>query len=278
MRLDLVLPNEGPYQMPAMESGPHFEDMGWDGLWLTDHIVGVDAYGRYGADWLDVLVAMGHLAARTKRVRIGSGVLVLPYRDPVITARMVASLDLLSGGRIDLGVGTGWARREFIAVGRGDIFEQRGAFSDEVLDVMLTCWKGGPISFAGQFFNFEKVRFESTPAQGERVPLWIGARGTAPAPMRRAAKYADYWHPTGISPQELREGGEKLDELAGRKVARTLRVRCDGDPNRMADMLHQYREAGCVMAACAFDDPTTFKDFDRAATALYEAAKDIQRT
>jgi|KBSSwiStaDraftv2_1062776.scaffolds.fasta_scaffold42293_4 probable F420-dependent oxidoreductase len=277
MRLDLVLPNDGPFMMPAMESGPHFEAMGWDGLWLTDHIVGVEAFAvKHGAQWLDILIAAGHLAARTQRVRIGTGVLVLPYRDPVIAARMVASLDLLSGGRIDLGVGTGWARREFMAVGRGDIFDRRGAYADEVLDVMLTCWKGGPISFQGEFFKIDKVTFAGTPAQGERVPLWIGARGLAPAPMRRAAKYADYWHPTGLTPEQINAGGDRLDEMAGRPVKRTLRVRTDGDPSEMADMLWRYKEAGCVMVACAFNKPQTFSEFDKAATAIYEAAKALQ--
>jgi len=277
MRLDLVLPNDGPFMMPAMQSGPHFEAMGWDGLWLTDHVVGVEAFAaKHGAHWLDILVSAGHLAAKTSRVRIGTGVLVLPYRDPVITARMVASLDLLSGGRIDLGVGTGWARREFIAVGRGEIFDRRGACSDEALDVMLTCWKGGSISFRGEFFNFNKINFEGTPAQGERVPIWIGARGLARAPMRRAAKYADYWHPTGLTPDEIRTGGDMIDDLAGRHVKRTLRVRLDGDPSEMTDLLWRYKEAGCVMVACAFDKPRTFSEFDRAATALYEKAKALR--
>ena len=277
MRLDLVLPNEGGFALESLESGPHFEAMGWDGLWVTDHIVGLEAYRRYGADWIDATVAMAHLAARTKRIRIGCGVIVLPYRDPVILARTVASLDVLSGGRIDLGVGTGWAEGEFQAVGRGDIFEARGAFADEVLEVMLACWKEGGVAFQGKWFDLKDFNFDRGPVQpGKRVPIWVGARGLATAPMRRAARFADVWHPTGLTPEEMREGGERLDEIAGRKVARSLRVRCDGDPSQVADMLRRYQEVGCVEIACAFDVPQTFAEYDKAVTGAYEATKGLQ--
>src|SRR5262245_27869193 len=114
----------------AVQAGPHYEAMGWDGLWGTDHVVGCDAYSQfseYGAKWLELLTCMTHLAAQTKRVRIGSSVMVIGYRDPVMVAKIISTLDNLSGGRVDLGVGAGWARREFIALGRGNIYEQRAA-------------------------------------------------------------------------------------------------------------------------------------------------------
>jgi hypothetical protein len=94
--------------------------------------------------------------------------------------------------------------------------------------------------------------------------------------MRRAANYADYWHPTGLTPEEIRTGGDMIDDLAGRHVKRTLRVRLDGDPSEMTDLLWRYKEAGCVMVACAFDKPQSFAEFDRAATALYEKAQALQ--
>ena len=87
-----VLPNEGDYMVEAMHSGPHFEAMGWDGLWLSDHLLGITEDHLHKQAWMDIMVSMAHLAARTTHVRIGAGVLVLPYRDPVLTARMVATL------------------------------------------------------------------------------------------------------------------------------------------------------------------------------------------
>ena len=279
MRLDLVLPNEGGAAVQALQSGPHYEDMGWDGLWLTDHFVGVDAFRhtRFGATWLELVTSLAHLAAQTRRVRIGAGVLVLPYRDPVMTAKMIATIDVLSGGRVDLGVGAGWARREFMAVGRGDIFEERGAYTNEVLDAMLACWKGGRITFKGRWFDLEKFDFAPSPAQGERVPIWVGTRGHAPGPMRRAAKYADVWHPDSLTPEQMVSAGDQLDEMAGRKVPRSLRIHCDADTARTADLLAQYREAGCMQVACAFDGVESFAEFDKAAGALLEAARPLQR-
>ena len=280
MRLDLVLPNQGDFAAEALRAGPRFESMGWDGLWLTDHVVGAAAYAKhnahYGAHWQELIVSMTWLAAQTSRIRVGAGILVVPYRDPVLTAKMVATLDQLSGGRIDLGVGTGWARREFIALGKGDIFEQRGAYTDEALDVMLTCWKGGEIAHHGRWFDFEKVSFAPTPVQGDRVPIWVGGFELAPAPLRRTARYADYWHPTGITPEQVREGGDRIDDMAGRPVKRSVRIRCDGDPAEAAAMLHQFQEAGCVQAACAFDDPSSFAEFERATNALFDAARSLR--
>ena len=279
MRLDLVTPNDGAYALDVLKAAAEFEDMGWDGLWLTDHIVGVAAYGeQYDQQWLEMLTCMTYVAARTSRVRIGAGVLVAPYRDPVTAAKIIATMDVLSGGRIDIGIGTGWARREFGAVGRGDIFEDRGAFTNEVLEVMLACWKTGQIAFDGRWFKLEKFQFAPGPLQGERVPIWIGSRGMEAAPLRRAARFADYWHPTSeISPQELREGGERLDEMAGRKITRTLRINCDGDPQEFADLLAQYQEAGCVQAACAFSQASSLSDFERKAAALFEATASLRK-
>ena len=278
MRLDLVLPNEGDAALEALNAGAYFEDMGWDGLWVTDHLIGLDAYQpTYGNYWLEILIAMTHLAATTKRARIGVGVMVVPYRNAVVTAKQLATMDVLSGGRIDLGIGTGWARREYIAVDKGHIFDQRGPFTDEVLDVMLACWKGGQVNFEGKWHNFKKVNFEPTPVRNNRVPIWVGMRQFAPAPMRRAAKYADVWHPTGVTPEQVREGGERLDELAGRRIPRSLRIRMEGDPSMLADKLHAYKEAGCMTVVVNFDQARTFGELDRCATALYEAAKSLQK-
>ena len=278
MRLDLVLPNEGAAAAEAVKAGPHYEAMGWDGLWLTDHLVGVEAFKhtRFGADWMELITCMTYLAAQTRRVRIGAGVLVLPYRDPVVTAKMIATLDVLSGGRIDLGVGAGWARREFMAVGRGDIFEERGAYTDESLEVMLACWQGGRVSFDGRWFHLEKFDVAPQPAQGARVPIWVGTRRYAKGPLRRAAKFADYWHPDSLTPEEMVSAGDQLDEMAGRKVPRSLRIHCDADTAKTADLLGRYREAGCVQVACAFDGLESFGAFDRAAESLFAAARHLQ--
>ncbi len=281
MRLDLVLPNEGDYMSEAMNSGPHYEAMGWDGLWLSDHLLGIAEDHLHNEAWLDVLVSMAHLAAQTSRIRVGAGVLVLPYRNPVLTARMIASLDRLSGGRIDLGVGVGWLRREYQALGVGDLFDERGQYTNEALDVILTCWKGGTIQFKGRWFDVPPIVFKAPPLQRNgRVPLWVGTLTTTGAPIKRVAKYADYWHPSeadtegrSLTPERFRETGERVDELAGRPVPRTIRLRCDGDPQEKIDLLHRFAEVGCVQAACSFlRGSPTFADFDRAASRFFQLA------
>ncbi|MGO8863460.1 MAG: LLM class flavin-dependent oxidoreductase [Acidimicrobiales bacterium] len=284
MRLDLVLPNEGDYMVEAMNSGPHFEAMGWGGLWLSDHLLGISEDHLHKQKWLDIMVSMAHLAAQTRRIRVGSGVLVLPYRNPVLTARMVASLDHLSGGRIDLGVGVGWLSREYQALGVGGIFDERGSYANEVLEVILTCWKGGTVWFKGTWFDVPPVVFDAPPLQlGGRVPLWVGTLSTTGAPIQRVAKYADYWHPSEadtegrlLTPERFRETGERLDELAGRRIPRTIRLRCNGDPQEKVDLLHRFAEVGCVQAACSFlSGSPTFAEFDRTATRFFELAASL---
>jgi probable F420-dependent oxidoreductase len=284
VRLDLVLPNEGPYMLEALNAGPRFEAMGWDGLWLSDHLVGIEEDHLHQSSWTEIMVAMAHLAARTTRIRIGSGVVVLPYRDPVLTAKMVASLDHLSGGRIDFGVGVGWLRREYAALGRDGLFAARGQVTDESLDVILACWKGGQVEHHGQWFDFGPVVFDPPALQGERVPVWIGGLAVSGAPLRRAAKYADYWHPSELdtsgghlSADAFREAGERLDEMAGRTIPRTLRIKCDGEPEPVVERLRRFAEGGCVQAACSFiSSSPTFADFERNAARFFEAAEGLR--
>lgn len=285
MRLDLVLPNEGGYMLDAVNSGPHFEAMGWDGLWLSDHILGIAEDHLHQQEWLELMVSMAHVAARTSRIRIGSGIAVLPYRNPVLTARMVASLDQLSEGRIDFGVGVGWLRREYEALGVGEMFDSRGAYTNEILDAILACWAGGTVTFSGKWFEVPPVVFEPRPVQGKgRVPLWIGTLATGGGPLARVAKYADVWHPSEadtagnrLTPERFREVGDRLDEMAGRHIPRSLRLRCNGDPQEKVDLLHRFAEEGCVQAACSFiSGAESFADFERAAARFFDAAASLR--
>jgi probable F420-dependent oxidoreductase len=254
MRLDLVIKNEGAASRDILKSAPRFEDMGFDGLWLTDHVIGIPAYTMYGGYWLEILTTMSYLAATTRRIRLGTGVLVLPYRDPVLTAKMLATIDVLSDGRVDFGIGTGWALDEFQALGAEPKFESRGRATDEALAVMLKCWQGGQVAFDGTWSKIPEVEFAPTPVQKPRIPIWVGARGTAAAPLNRAARFADIWHPVGLSPDELKAGGEKLDDLAGRKIPRSIRIAFESgtEPAVMVDRLQAFRDVGCVQAAVEF--------------------------
>lgn len=275
MRLDLVIKNEGDSSLEVLRSAPLFEEMGFDGLWLTDHVVGIPAYSMYGGYWLEILTTMSYLAAVTRRIRIGTGVLVLPYRDPVLTAKMLATIDVLSNGRVDFGIGTGWALDEFQALGAERKFEARGSVTDEALEVMLKCWGGGHVDFGGQWSKFPKVEFAPMPVQRPRIPIWVGARGTAPAPLRRAARYADMWHPVGLTPEELKAGGERLDEIADRNVPRSIRIAFKATgPDEMVDRLAAFRDVGCVQAAVEFRT-RSHAEFVSSAERLMRAAEQL---
>lgn len=252
--IGLVVPNNEPSDGSVLTTLPALaEDWGYESLWVTDHVVGVRAMeGVYGGYWLEALTALTWMAAKTSRIRIGTGILVAPHRDPVLTAKMLATLDVLSGGRVDFGVGTGWSRVEFRALGSAELYDPRGRVTDEILEVMCQCWAGGSdISHEGEFFNFRHIEFAPTPAQGARVPIWVGGH-SRPA-LRRAARFADVWHPHDVSLEELTALGDQLDEAAGRPVARSVRLGIDvSDLPGLSDRVDAYLAAGCVTVVLDF--------------------------
>lgn len=188
------------------------EELGFDSVWVSDHVVVPERIsssypyspdGRFPTSptqpYLEPLSAIGYLAGLTKRVRLGIAVLVLPYRHPLLTAKMIATLDTLSGGRIDLGIGVGWMREEFEALGwPPSVFEGRGRATDEQLRIMKTVWTEDVASFEGEFYRFERLGAHPHPLQKPHPPIWVGGH-TKPA-LRRTARYADVWLPIGARP------------------------------------------------------------------------------
>ncbi|PWU21294.1 MAG: LLM class F420-dependent oxidoreductase, partial [Candidatus Rokuibacteriota bacterium] len=124
-------------------------------------------------------------------------VMILPHRNPVVTAKALATIDVLSKGRVTVGVGVGWLREEFRALGAPD-FDRRGAVSDEYLTIFKTVWTECPASFNGRFYRFEAVRCLPLPVQKPHPPIWIG--GHSRAALRRVARFGDGWHPVGANP------------------------------------------------------------------------------
>jgi probable F420-dependent oxidoreductase len=175
-----------------------------------------------GGDALETFSILGVVAGATERLRLVTSVLVLPYRNPVLTAKMVASLDVLSGGRVTLGVGVGWLKEEFEALDSPD-FERRGAVTDEWLAIFKALWTRSPASFQGKFYSFADIRAEPFPVQKPHPPIWVG--GHSPAALRRSARHGDGWHPVGavaaspLPPEEMKTHLgtlKKLTHEAGR--------------------------------------------------------------
>jgi probable F420-dependent oxidoreductase len=175
----------------------------------SDHVaVTPDVSSRYPGPFYEPFTLLGWLAAKARTVELGTTVVIVPYRHPLETARMTAQLDRLCGGRFILGVGVGWARQEFEALGVP--FERRGALTDEYLDAIRTCWTHDVASFEGRFVRFRDV--DTAPRPLRTPPIWVG--GGSEAAMRRAVRHGDAWHPIRVTLPFLRQALPSLRRMA----------------------------------------------------------------
>ncbi len=217
------LPSRGPMASPeALRSlAQRAEDLAFDSVWVSDHIIlphQVESFYPYSPDgvavfqpdqpYYDAIATLNVLAGCTQNLRLGTHVLILPYRNPVLTAKMIATLDVLSGGRVTLGVGVGWMEEEFQALGL-DTFAQRGAVTNEYLRLFKELWTKEEPEFQGEYYQLSGAGFLPKPLQQPHPPIWIGGH-TGPA-IRRAAELGDGWMPIGLRPPAVLEP----EELAG---------------------------------------------------------------
>jgi probable F420-dependent oxidoreductase len=187
----------------------HAEQEGFDTIWLGDHLitpVGYRSTYPYATTagpghpvetpLLDVWVNIGNLAAHTSKIRLASGVVILPLRHPFVTARAAASAQLLSGGRVLLGAGAGWLQEEFDAL--GEPFDERGARLEEAIEILRAIWSGGPVQHDGPAYRFGKVEF--VPRPEPPIPILLG--GLSKPALRRAARLGDGWYGPACSLDE----------------------------------------------------------------------------
>ncbi|WP_105343259.1 TIGR03619 family F420-dependent LLM class oxidoreductase [Mycobacterium sp. ITM-2016-00318] len=142
------------------------------------------------ADWIDPMIGLSFAAAATSTIRIATGVLLLPEHNPVLVAKQAATLDTLSGGRLSLGIGIGWSREEFDALGVP--FECRGTRTEEYVDAIRTLWRDDLASFDGEFVSFTGIRVNPKPLQDRRIPIVLG--GNSDAALRRIVSWGDGWY------------------------------------------------------------------------------------
>jgi probable F420-dependent oxidoreductase len=213
-----VIPGFGPFADP--EAMVHLlqvgEDLGYDDVWFGDHVI-VPSYAAHltHPDWLEPLTACFMGMGRTTRLRFGTDVLVAPYRNPVLVAKMAATADHLSGGRLTLGVGVGYLRGEFAALGAD--YANRGAVTDEFLTVLRTLWESdGVVAHDGPTVQFSDAVFGPKPAQ-RPLPLWVG--GNVPRALRRAADLGDGWHPLFPTPEQYAEARRTILDRRGPDAA-----------------------------------------------------------
>jgi probable F420-dependent oxidoreductase len=191
---------------------------------------------------VDPVVGMAWLAAATSRIEVGTNILVLPQRNPVILAKALATLDSFSGGRVVLGVGVGWAREEFEAVGAD--FSVRGKRTDEAMEAMRALWRSEASSFSGRFFSFKDAYCFPKPARAGGVPIFIG--GESPAALRRVARLGDGWLPYNLPVEDAARVIAELKELTRRngRDPEALRIAKIVYSTAKLDDLKRYRDAG----------------------------------
>ncbi len=214
MRVGINLINFGPGVTPESlaRSAELAESLGYHLVMISDHVaITPDVQALYPAPFYDPFITLGWLAALTRRVELGTTVIILPYRHPLQTARMAANLDRLSGGRLILGIGAGWAKQEFEAL-RVD-FQQRGAITNDYLAAIKIAWTHDVASYAGRFVSFKDVRTAPRPVRAPHPPIWVG--GASDAALRRAVVHGDGWHPIRFRIDWLRDKGlPRLREIA----------------------------------------------------------------
>jgi probable F420-dependent oxidoreductase len=179
------------------------EALAFDSVWVTDHILVPQTLEIIYRDYmLEPLALLNYVAAITTRVKIGTSVAILPYRNPIVVAKMLATTDQLSGGRVIFGAAVGWMEPEFAALGAP--FADRGAYSDECLRLIKTLWTEEKVSFAGRYFSFADMQASPRPLQHPHPPIWVG--GNSPRARRRVAEFGDGWHATAMPFDELKAG------------------------------------------------------------------------
>jgi probable F420-dependent oxidoreductase len=247
----------------VLEVPQRAEEAGYDSVWVNDHVVVPnDALGLgFTPTYYDACTVLTYAAARTSRVGLGISVLVLPIRHPLIHAKVLATLDAISGGRVICGVGVGSLQNEYAALGVPH--EERGPRADETLAIFNEVWSAEDPKFDGRFFSFSDIKFGPKPAQQPRIPIWVGGSGRAS--IRRAAQFGDAWHPQLGGVANLAESRARLEEqrkrfgrdgaaiITGRLNARILpearagdgeRAKGDGSADQVAADLEEWRAEG----------------------------------
>src|SRR5215468_10571262 len=280
MKLSVEFPSvsyrEGPEAVQRMARA--LERIGYDHIDMFDHVVmGFPIEGRVpgpysaGMPILEALMTLSHIAAVTTRVTLGTEVLVLPQREPVLVAKQVSTLDTLSGGRVRLGVGVGWQESEYEAL--GETFRTRGARMDEAITLMRAYWGEARVDFAGAHYRAVAMAMEPKPPQGRQIPVWIG--GYSEAAFRRVGRLGDGWLASRVTDAaDARRSIESIRrhaESAGRDPASIGLQSMVAPPPRDAEGKRFYAEADRVVARVAELKAMGFQWVSLNATALFQS-------
>jgi probable F420-dependent oxidoreductase len=219
--LGVNIPNFGPTTSPSLlrQWGAFAEDNGFALAMMSDHVAPTpDVTSLYPAPFYDPFIALAWMAEITQHLDIGTTVTILPYRHPLLTARMAANIDHISDGRLVLGVGVGWSPAEYTALGIP--FEQRGRITDEYLRAIIAAWGSDRVGLDGEFVSYEDVATGPRPLRVPHPPIWVG--GTSRPAIRRAARFGDAWHPNNAEIDWVRRSGIPAMREAAEEVGRNV--------------------------------------------------------
>lgn len=264
MKFGVILPSFGPAasRSSLLDTAHAAERLGYDSVWLTDHLALPQADAERFGHIFESIATLGFLAGSTSRIRLGISALVLPQRNPVEVAKQLATVDVLSGGRVILAAGIGWSQGEYQNLGYS--FTDRGCRMDESLKVLRTLWRGNKVSsFQGTYYSFTEVVLEPQPVQAGGPPIWVA--GNSPRALKRAILYGDGWHPNLRTPEELANGLKSAGALLGtRPFTVSIRLRAaftpqadpeiqlSGGPEDMIAALGGFKAAGAQYAIVHF--------------------------
>ena len=235
MKYGFTVPGRGPLATPdsLITIARHAEELGFDSISMGDHILvpksidstypyteGGEFPGSATGSSMEQITALSFLAGATQKIRLVTSVLIVPHRNPLVAAKALATLDVLSQGRLVVGIGVGWMREEFEALGIPP-FEERGAVTDEYIQAFKELWTSDSPTFEGKYCGFSDITFLPKPVQQPHPPIWVG--GESRRAIRRAARYCNAWYPIGSNPQfpmgepeQLAEGMQRLASYAQR--------------------------------------------------------------
>lgn len=243
MKFGISIQTRGPTASPdsVTTTVRRAEEMGFSEVVLGDHIIfpnritssypySTDAVhpGSMEGETLEQLSLLTFIAAKTSRIRIVSGVMILPNRNPLVAAKILATIDVLSKGRLTVGVGVGWMREEFQTLNLPP-FKERGSISNEYIRVFKELWSEDNPSFQGKYCSFSNIRFMPKPIQKPHPPIWIG--GESPAALKRAAALGDGWHPIGLNRRYPLETVDQIQKATAR--LREYAKEMNRDPNEI---------------------------------------------
>ena len=243
MKYGLAMPNRGPLAQPGhlVTLATRAEELGFHSLQIGDHIVlpnrissrypyaeGGVFTGAVSGEAFEPLTELSFLAGVTRKIRLATSVMIVPHRNPLLAAKMLATLDVLSGGRLILGIGAGWMREEFEALGLPP-FDERGAVTDEYVRAFKELWTSDNPTYDGNYCQFSDIKFLPKPVQMPHPPIWVG--GENPRAIRRAAELGNGWIPIGSNP-DFPMGTPK--QLSARmKQLASAAVRAGRDPSEI---------------------------------------------